>query len=219
MNKVKAIMKIDVLDLKGEKTGECDLVKELSEGAVNADVLHQVVVAYHANKRRGTASTKTKGEVRGSGKKPWRQKGTGRARVGSVRNPVWRGGGIVFGPKPRDYSQKITKKTKKVALCASLKDRFQSNSVVIIDEINIDTPKTKVFVDLLKKLNLSGEKVLFLVKDVEQNVKLASRNIARLDLKKADEVNAWDVLLHDKLVITKDALDELNERIAKDIKR
>ncbi|MBN1793604.1 MAG: 50S ribosomal protein L4 [Candidatus Omnitrophica bacterium] len=212
-------MKLDVVDITGAKQASYTLDKEAFDGKVNKDALYQVVVAYRANQRRGTASSKTRGETAGSGAKPWRQKGTGRARVGSKRNPLWKGGGAAFGPKPRDYSQKIAKKLRQLALKASLEDSVKKNSVIVLADLTLDSYKTKDMVSVLRNLHLTEYKILLVVTDIGQNVKRSSNNIPNLDVVCADSVSALDILLHDRLLVTKDALEVLTQRITRTFKR
>src|SRR5215208_8306729 len=145
-------MKLTVKNINGKDSGELHVKFPLVEGGKGTQAVHDVVVAHQANQRMGTASTKTMGDVAGTGKKPWRQKGTGRARAGSFASPLWRGGGVVHGPKPRDYSKKVTKKTKQLALRKALTERINANEIVVIDDIKLDSPKTKGFVGILNSL-------------------------------------------------------------------
>src|SRR5213076_3420434 len=149
-------MKISVKDIKGKPSGELEVNFPLLEGGKGTQAVHYTVVAYRANQRMGTACTKTMGEVAGSGKKPWRQKGTGRARAGSFRSPLWRGGGVVFGPKPRDFGKKVSKSTKQLALRKALSERLKSGDVVVVDDLILESPKTKAFVGVLNALQVEG---------------------------------------------------------------
>ncbi len=207
--KTKAtINRIPLFDSKGKKAGTLDLNKDIFTGECNKSLLYQALVMYRANQRKGTASTKTRGDVRGSGKKPWRQKGTGRARVGSKRNPVWRGGGIAFGPHPRDFRYSLPKKMRKGALVSSLNTKLTSGKVIGVTDLALGEPKTKKISALLSALGIDT-RVLLLVKNPDRNLVLASRNIKRLVLKKADEATALDVLSSDNIVITKEAAEGL----------
>src|SRR6185436_13812337 len=149
-------MKIKVKDTKGKDQGELEVKFELVEDGKGTQAVHDAVVAYNAAQRMGTASTKTMGEVAGSGKKPWRQKGTGRARAGSFASPLWRGGGVVFGPKPRDFGKKVSKSTKQLALRKALSERLKSGDVVVVEELKLESPKTREFVGVLHALQLDG---------------------------------------------------------------
>ncbi len=151
-------MKLKVRDTKGKEQGELEVKFELVEGGKGTQAVHDAVVAYNAAQRMGTASTKTMGEVAGTGKKPWRQKGTGRARAGSFASPLWRGGGVVFGPKPRDFGKKVSRKTKQLALRKALTERLKAGDVIVVDDLKLESAKTKDFVGVLSALELSGRK-------------------------------------------------------------
>ena len=176
--------------------------------------VHETVVAYRANRRSGTASVKTKATVNGSGSKPWKQKGTGRARAGYKQSPVWSGGGVVFGPHPRSYAKKISKKTKRVALRKALSARILAGDVLIVDTFAVTTPKTKDFVKLI--VGISPEpKTLIVGKDFDLNTKLAARNVQPTQLITSSDVNTEHLLLYKKIVLTNEALTQLAERINK----
>jgi large subunit ribosomal protein L4 len=168
-------------------------------------VLHEYITAYLANQRQGTHSTKTRAEVRGGGRKPWVQKHTGRARQGSIRSPLWRKGGIVFGPKPRDYEVKFPKKKKLLVKYLSLADKIKNNNLIVIRELKVESHKTKNFAMLLKNLNLDSQKVLIIDKNIDDKVKLAARNLQNVDLCRINDINAYIVLKNNKLLITKEA--------------
>jgi large subunit ribosomal protein L4 len=168
-------------------------------------ILHEYVTAYLANQRQGTHSTKTRAEVRGGGRKPWPQKHTGRARQGSIRSPLWRKGGVVFGPKPRDYNIDLPKKKKKLAKYLSIADKIKNNNLIVIKELKLDSHKTKNFVSLLKNLNLDSEKILVVDKNLDEKLKLASRNLENVEISRVKDINAYSILKHNKLVITKEA--------------
>lgn len=180
---------------------------------VNEDLLYRVVRMQLGNRRQGTHSTKTRGEVSGGGRKPWRQKGTGRARAGSRRSPVWVGGGTIFGPKPRSYESKLTKKMKLGALAAALSDRAGSGNVALIDQIQFETPRTKAAVELLNRMELSG-KTLVVVATTEYNraVKKSFTNLPKAKCIACGGVNVYDILRHDHLLMTTKAVEELTER-------
>jgi len=180
---------------------------------VNKDLLYRVVRMQLGNRRQGTASTKTRGEVSGGGRKPWRQKGTGRARAGSRRSPVWVGGGTIFGPKPRSYESKLTKKMKLGALAAALSDRANSGNVALIDQIQFEAPRTKSAIELLNRMELSG-KTLVVVATAEYNraVKKSFTNLPKAKCIACGGVNVYDILRHDHLLMTAKAVEELTER-------
>jgi len=180
---------------------------------VNEDLLYRVVRMQMGNRRQGTASTKTRGEVSGGGRKPWRQKGTGRARAGSRRSPVWVGGGTMFGPKPRSYESKLTKKMKLGALAAALSDRASSGDVSLIDQIQFETPKTKSAVAMLKRMELSGHTLIVVATDeYNRAVKKSFTNLPTAKCIACGGVNVYDILRHDHLVMTAKAVEELTER-------
>ncbi|MEW6171126.1 MAG: 50S ribosomal protein L4 [Candidatus Omnitrophota bacterium] len=202
-----------VYNTKGKKLEEeIKLDKNIFDGKVNSAVIYQVVVMYQANKRAGSASTKTRGEVSGGGKKPWQQKGTGRARVGSIRSPLWRHGGITFGPHPRDYSYSVSPKIKNLALRSSINQKLNDKEVLIVDELNIESPKTKNIVEILDNLKIN-EKALLLIDKMDTNLLKATRNIPAIALKRSSDVNAEDILTYKKLIVTKNALDALTLRL------
>lgn len=196
---------LDVKDLSGKKTGTVTLDDDLFGIEPNGAVLHQVVTAQLAARRAGTQSTKTRAEVRGGGAKPWKQKGTGRARQGSIRSPQWRGGGVALGPKPRSYAQKTPKKMVKLALRSALSDRAAEDKVVVVDGWSFDAPKTKDALGALAALGLDG-KVLVVLSDDDANAALSFRNLQQVQLIKASELNAYDVLVNDWVVFTSDTL-------------
>lgn len=202
-----------VYNMKGSKTSDIELSKSVFGGEINIPLLHQAMLMYQANKRSGTASTKDRSEVRGGGKKPWRQKGTGRARVSSIRNPIWRGGGVAFGPRPRDYSFSLPAKMKKLALKSCLSSKLEEGQVVVIDKIELDQPKTKLFKAVLDSLKVKGGALVILNK-IDDNVKKASRNIPSVTVRTLKDFNMMDVLGHESVVITEPALKNLTKRLA-----
>jgi len=210
--------KLKVWNQEGKIVEEIELNPKIFDGKVNHALIYQAVVTYLANQRRGLASTKTRGEVKGSGRKPWPQKGTGRARAGSIRSPLWRGGGIVFGPKPRDYSKKLPQRMKNLALKSALNAKLKDDQIMIIEDIKIDKPKTKEAVSILKNLNLNGEKIRIVIDKEDRNLKLAVRNLEKVELEKAQTLTTYTALDCKKLIITKDSLKKLEERIEKWIK-
>jgi len=206
-------MKVAIKDINGKAAGDFDVTFPVVETGKGTQAVHDVVVAYRAAQRAGTHSTKTMGEVAGSNKKPWRQKGTGRARAGSFRSSIWRGGGVTFGPKPRDYTKKVSKNTKILALRKALTERIKAGDVTIIDDIKLDSPKTKGFLTVLDKLNIDGTTLIVSTAN-DKNLSLAARNISYVELTSGLEVNTYQVLKYDKLVFTKAALDQVQERLA-----
>ncbi|HPC61554.1 MAG TPA: 50S ribosomal protein L4 [Verrucomicrobiota bacterium] len=206
-------MKLTIRDIKGNQQGELEVAFPLVENGKGTQAVHDVVVAYQAAQRMGTACTKTMGEVAGTGKKPWRQKGTGRARAGSFQSPLWRGGGVVFGPKPRDFSKKVTRKTRQLALRKAVSERLRAGDVVVVDELKLASPKTKEFQAVLKALDLKGT-TLVVAAAPDRNLTLASRNLPNVALATGESVNTYDVLRPDKLVFTRAAFEQLEKRLA-----
>jgi len=208
-------MKLTIKDAQGKNQGELEVKFPLVEGGKGTQAVHDTVVAYQAAQRMGTACTKTMGEVAGSGKKPWRQKGTGRARAGSFASPLWRGGGVVFGPKPRDFGKKVSRKTRQLALRKAISERLRAGDVVLVDDLKLESPKTKEFKGLLSALELKGS-ALIVAQGTDKNLTLASRNVANVSLATSDSLNTYDVLRPDKLVFTRGAFEQLESRLAKD---
>ena len=207
---------VDIKDLTGSKTGTINLDPQTFGLDPNVAVMHQVVTAQLAARRSGTQSTKTRAEVRGGGAKPWRQKGTGRARHGSIRSPQWRGGGVALGPKPRDYSQKTPKKMVRLALKSALSDRAASERVVVVDEWNFELPKTKTAVAALEALDVEG-RVLIVVNQNDSNTWKSFANLDRVHVISPGELNAYDVLVSDWVVFTKNTLpDASSSEISED---
>ncbi|MEW6686365.1 MAG: 50S ribosomal protein L4 [Candidatus Edwardsbacteria bacterium] len=197
--------------ITGEEKGTVELPTEIFGVKPNEHAVWAAVRMYQANLRQGTASTKTRTTISGGGKKPWIQKGTGQARAGSRRSPLWVGGAITHGPHPRDYSYSIPKKVRHLALCSVISDRQKKNNLLILEELKIDEPKTRKMIEILEQLNLTGKKSLFLVNKIDENLKRASRNIPKIEIKRAQDVNVYDVLLYDKLIMTKSAVESLKE--------
>ncbi len=200
--------KVSVFDMNGKQVGDIELNDNIFGVEVNSHVMHRAVVQNLANKRQGTQSAKTRAEVRGGGKKPWRQKGTGRARIGSIRAPHWTGGGIVFAPKPRDYSHKLNKKEKRLALKSALSDRVNEGKLIVIDSLEMKEIKTKVMANMFKSLKL--EKALFVVDDNKEAM-LSARNIAGVKTASTATINVYDILKYDNFVVSKDALKKIEE--------
>ncbi|MBW7957812.1 MAG: 50S ribosomal protein L4 [Deltaproteobacteria bacterium] len=200
-------MNVEVLDTNGSKISELALNDEVFSGEVKEHLFYEVVKMQLANRRSGTASTKTKGEVSGGGIKPWKQKGTGRARSGSNRSPVWRHGGTVFGPHPRDYSYKLPKKVMKEALKNALRLRLQEGRLKVLSNIELAEPKTKTALDLLKKQGLQN--ALIVVDGPNRNLELAVRNLKDFQVQMAGGLNVYDILSYDNLVMTRGALEKV----------
>lgn len=201
-----------VRDLKGKKVDTVTLNKEVFDGYVNVPLIQQIVTMYNAGQRSGSASTKTKGEVSGGGKKPWKQKGTGRARTGSIRNPLWRGGGIIFGPKPRDFSFSVPKEMKRKALKSSLNDKFINDNLLVIDDLKIDKPKTKLISSVLDSLGVNkGEKTIIIIDKLDDNTKMASRNVPNLTVRAANNFSSMDILKSHKLIIQQSSLKSITK--------
>lgn len=204
--------KLQVYDLKGKAVDTIQLDESIFDGKVNKTLLYEVNKMYEANRRQGNASTKTRAEVSGGGAKPWRQKGTGRARVGSSRNPIWHHGGVAFGPRPRDYYNQMPKKAMRKALLSSLNARLAENMIKPVVKIDLKEAKTKEFKAVLENLKVEG-KALFVVDAPSDNLKLGARNIKLVSLREGQNINARDVLLNDMIVIEKEALEKLSERL------
>ena len=208
-------MKLTIKDTKGNDQGELEVKFPLIEDGKGTQAVHDAVVAYQAAQRMGTACTKNVGEVAGTNKKPWRQKGTGRARAGSFQSPLWRGGGVVFGPKPRDFTKKISRNTRQLALRKALSERLRAGDVVVLEDLKLDSPKTKEFLGVLSALDLKGS-TLIVEQGSNKNLTLASRNISTISLATSDSLSTYDVLRPNKLVFTRGAFEQIEARIAKD---
>lgn len=208
-------MKLTIKDTKGNNQGELEVKFPLVEDGKGTQAVHDAVVAYQAAQRMGTACTKNVGEVAGTNKKPWRQKGTGRARAGSFQSPLWRGGGVVFGPKPRDFAKKISRNTRQLALRRALSERLQAGDVLLLDDLKLGSPKTKEFIGVLSALDLKGS-TLFVAQAADKNLTLASRNLPNVTLTTSDSLNTYDILRPSKLVFTRGAFEQLEARLAHD---
>jgi len=206
-------MKLAIKDLKGNPAGELDVKFELIETGRGTQAVHDTVVAFMAGRRSGTASAKTMGEVNGTGKKPWRQKGTGRARAGSFASPLWRGGGVVHGPKPRDFSKKVNKKVSKLSLRKALSERIKAGDVLVVDDLKLAAPKTKEFVSVLRGLGVDGGTTLVVVSGADDSVERASRNILGGGLATGTSVNTNELIRYDKLALTKEAFAQVDARL------
>ncbi len=203
--------KADVLDIKGAKVGEVEIRDEIWNVEVKPYLIHDVVVMQLANRRRGTSSTKTRSDVSGGSKKPYRQKGTGRARAGSSTSPLWPGGGVVFGPHPRDHRMSLPKKVKKSALRSALSQRYQEANVKFLDKLALDAISTKGFNGIVKVLSLT--KPLFVVGEKDETLEKSARNIPYVKILRAEGLNVYDIIRHDQFVVTLDALKRIEEAL------
>jgi len=208
-------MKLKVKDTSGKNQGELEVKFPLVENGKGTQAVHDTIVAFQAAQRMGTACTKNVGEVAGTNKKPWRQKGTGRARAGSFQSPLWRGGGVVFGPKPREFAKKVNAKTRQLALRKALSERLQAGDVVVVDDLKLESPKTKEFAAVLSALELKGS-ALIVAQVADRNLTLASRNVPNVALTTSDSLNTYDVLRPDKLLFTRGAFEKIEARLAKE---
>ncbi|MBA2123461.1 50S ribosomal protein L4 [bacterium Unc6] len=208
------MFEIAVKNIKGENVGQVSLDEAIFNGKINKDVLHEIQVMAEANLRKGTASTKTRGEVSGGGKKPWRQKGTGRARAGSIRSPLWRHGGIVFGPHPRNFHYSVNKKIRKIALVSALNSTLKENALFVIDAFNLDSSKTKNAASAISSIGVR-KPVLFVFDKITTEVNRVTRNIEGVRIIISSNLDAYSVLRSRSVVFTKDALNSIIERLKK----
>ena len=206
-------MKLAVKDIQGKDQGEVEITMKLIDNGRGTEAVHQTIVAYNAAQRMGTACTKNAGEVAGTNKKPWRQKGTGRARAGSFQSPLWRGGGVVFGPKPRDFTKKVNRTTRELALRKALSERLKAGDVLIVDDLKLPSAKTRDFLGVLNALQVEGT-ALIVAHGADKNLQLASRNVSRIELTTGDSVNTYQVLRSGKLVFTRGAFEQVEKRLA-----
>jgi large subunit ribosomal protein L4 len=202
---------VEIKDRNNNIVEKINLRDDVFGVSAKGAVVHGAVVNFLANQRQGTHATKTKGLVSGGGKKPWKQKHTGRARAGSIRSPLWRGGGIIFGPQPRDYSYNIPKKAKRLALLAAFQEKISSGGIIIIDNFAIEKPKTKEMVSVLKNLGLTNKSVLIVIPEKDDKVTLSARNIPGVGIVRASDLNTYDVIAFNTLLMTKDAVIRLGE--------
>ena len=200
---------VALYDIKGQTVGEVTLSETVFGQPVNTAVMHEVVVAHLANCRQGTQSAKTRSEVSGGGKKPWRQKGTGRARQGSTRSPQWRHGGVVFAPKPRDYTIRVNKKVKRLAMKSALSSKVEGNELIVFDALNIEAPKTKEMVKVLKAVDVN--KALIVLADKDEAVERASANIQGVKTTLVGTLNVYEILKYEKLILTKASVEKIEE--------
>lgn len=202
---------LEVKDKNNNMVEKINLSNDVFGLKVKESLMHEAVINFLANQRQGTHATKTRGLVSGGGKKPWRQKHTGRARAGSIRSPLWKGGGIVFGPQPRDYSYKLPKRKKRLALMGALSKKLNDGEVVVINDLSFEKPKTKEMITILKNLGLIEKSVLIVVPERNDNILLSARNIPNVNVTRADDLNIYDVLIHDMLLLTKEAVTKIEE--------
>ncbi len=200
---------VAVYNMEGKEVGKLDLNDAVFGVEVNEHLVHMAVLQQLANNRQGTQKAKTRSEVRGGGRKPWRQKGTGHARQGSTRAPQWTGGGVVFAPVPRDYSFKINKKEKRAALKSALTSRVQENKLIVVDELKLDEIKTKKFAEVMKNLNV--DKALVVINDNDQNIVMSAKNIPTVKVAQTNTINVFDILKYSTVVVTKDAVATIEE--------
>ena len=200
---------VSVLNMEGSEVGKMKLNDAIFGVKINEHLVHQAVVAQLANNRQGTQKAKTRSEVRGGGRKPWRQKGTGHARQGSIRAPQWTGGGVVFAPTPRDYSKKMNKKEKRIALKSVLTSRVEEGKFIVLDELKFDAPKTKEFAEVMK--NLEADKALVVLNDNDTNVVKSAANIPTVKTASTQTINVYDILKYDTVIVTQDAVKTIEE--------
>jgi len=203
--------RLPLYNMQGETVGDIELSPRVWEAQVNEALLHQAVVTYLANQRVGTASTKTRAEVRGGGRKPWRQKGLGRARHGSIRSPIWKGGGITFGPKPRDYRKKFNVKARRQALRSALSAKVAEDAVKVIEELVFQEPRTAVMVKVLQDLALAGHKTLIVTDGSNEAAYKSARNIPGVAMSSAQNLHTYKVLNHQRLLLTREAVGAIEE--------
>jgi len=203
--------KVAVYNTAGEQTGEIELSEGIFGVEVNEAVLHQAVVLQLANQRLGTHKTKTRAEVRGGGRKPWKQKGTGRARAGSIRSPLWVGGGTTFGPQPRSYKKVLPRKVRRLALKCALSSRVEGGNVIVLEGLHLDAPKTKEMVNVLQNLKFAEAKTLIVASESDVNIVKSANNIPGVKTVTADGLNVYDILHHNKLVLLKDVVSTVEE--------
>jgi len=208
-------MKVDIYKIDGSLTGrQVELNPKVFDIQPNDHAIYLAVKAYLANQRQGTAKAKERSEVSGGGKKPWRQKGTGRARAGSIRSPLWVGGGTVFGPKPRDYDMKLPKKVKLLARLSALTYKARNNQIVVVEDFNLDQPKTKEMFNIIKALNLNDKKTLLLTGSYSKNIYLSGRNIPTLNVLEAQKASTYDILNNKVLLLQESALNLINQQFS-----
>jgi len=201
----------ELKNIKNEKAGDVELNDSIFKVEVKEHIIHDIVRMQMANRRSGNACTKTRGEVRGSGAKPWRQKGTGRARAGTRKSPVWRGGGTAFGPKPRDFSYKLPRKVRKLGICMALSSRLSEDNLVVLDDFQLEQIKTKNFVEVMGTLSIDN--ALIVTGTLNENLEKSSRNVHGFKVMSTKGLNVYDILLHRKVILIQDCLGKLEERL------
>lgn len=204
---------VEVVNTRGESVGELELNPSVFDAEVNENLLFEVSKMHMNNRRKGTASTKTRNEVRGGGRKPWRQKGTGRARHGTIRSPLWAGGGVTFGPKPRDYRYQLPRKMRRAAMRSALTSKLRSQELVVLDDLALEQPRTRAINEIINNLNARG-RVLLVTAGADENVYKSSRNIPRVNAAVAGQINVLDVLNCDRLILTREAVAKVEEVFA-----
>lgn len=204
---------VDVINQKGEKVDSIELDDAVFDADIHDGLVQQVVVWQLAKRRRGTASTKTRGLVRGGGKKPWRQKGTGRARAGTNRSPVWKGGGTIFGPHPRDYSYSLPKKVRKAALKSVLTTKLKESRLTVLDKVELESPKTRLFLETVKALGFNTQKTLFITAEKDETLQRSSRNLPKVMVLPTEGLNVYDLLRFERLVLLQGAVPRIHERL------
>lgn len=200
---------LEVKDKSNKTVGKITVADDIFRARKGQGIIHDVVINFRANQRQGTHATKTKGLVRGGGRKPWRQKHTGRARAGSNRSPIWRGGGIVFGPQPRDYSYNLPKKVRKIGFMAVFSKKLSDGEIIVIEGFSFEKPKTKEMLKILKNLDLAGKRVLIVLAEKDDSVMLSTRNIPGVNVTMVRDLNAYAVVANHMILITKEALKQL----------
>lgn len=205
------MLELEIKDIANNSKGKITLPEEVFGLNGRTDLIHGAVMNYLGNQRQGTHATKTRGMVSGGGKKPWRQKHTGRARSGSIRSPLWRGGGTVFGPQPRDYYRKLPQALRIRALKEALSIKFSSGEMVVVESLKLDRPKTKEIVKTIETLGLNGKTTLIVLKEKDDNVILSARNIPGIHVTRVSDLNAYELLTHERVLLTRDALDLIPE--------
>lgn len=204
---------IEVINQKGEKVDTVELEDGIFGAEVKEHLIQQVVVWQLAKRRQGTASTKTRSDVRGGGRKPWRQKGTGRARAGTNRSPIWTGGGTIFGPHPRSYAFSLPKKVRKAALRSILSSKLQEDKLTVVDKIELDAPKTKLFVQAYSDMGLDGAKALVVVPEKDEELHRSARNVYGVQVLPVEGLNVYDIMRHERLVLLQETVPRIHERL------
>jgi len=208
------MIEIDIKDINNNAKGKMGLAEMVFNNEASEALVHSAIVNYLANQRQGTAATKTKGMVRGGGKKPWKQKSTGRARSGSSRSPIWRGGGTIFGPQPRDYTSRLPKNMRRMALYKALTMKMADGEVTVIDSLSLEKPVTKDMIKILKNLGVSDRTVLIVLAEKDDNVILSARNIPRVEVIRVSDLNAYNIVVFKNIIFTADAMAKLQEGIS-----